>query len=401
MIDALYDAAAPALRGWLDENRARVVAVSQRVAYARGGGSTTMPALDAAHTALLAAFRLFPRHPYGGSGVDFGARTLNALMSRWDFPDDVRRAIVWVPGSGTSASAQLISPTQVKAVRDTLVEEGTLAVKTRNRAGTPTGWAFTEPPTRFSTHDAYAAAMRALFDAPPPTPPVEASTPAFRSITQGEIERLPVGTRLETETGLTHVKLTGDWFLLFAHAGAPRQTRSLIGKVRVTPPDARALWALIMDHAYAQITLAGGVEVTVDVPAEIRALLDAEIRAQDPEAFARRMLATARSRALPGARFPAVREEGAEISEGPGFIRVTFAPLTPSVPLRHLSAPTKDTPLSIEEQRRLARANSIALDIVDDGGKLPADVERLLNLTGRKLTPAEGRRMIAWLDTVE
>ena len=184
MIDALYDAAAPALRGWLDKNRARVVAVSQRVAYARGGGSTAMPVLDPAHTALLGAFRLYAQHPNRGSGVvDFGASTLDALMARWDFPNDVRRVIVWVYGPGTAGSPKLNAPAKVKAVRDALVEEGTLTVKTRNRTGTPTGWAFTEPPTRFASHAEFSAAMRALFDAPPPTPPVKAPPPTVEAAT--------------------------------------------------------------------------------------------------------------------------------------------------------------------------------------------------------------------------
>lgn len=360
-----------------------------------------MPVLDIAHETLLRAFRIVARSPRGIERFNFGPRTLDVLTARWKFPATLRAAIARPTPAGFSSSAApatLTAPAQVKAVRDALIAEGTIAVVETDRTGRPLLWDFT-PTTPFPSMDAYRDALRALFT-PQDAPPVEA--PVFRSITHGEIVRLPVGTRVDTENGLHRVSLGGEWFVLLSPSGGSGlRTREVIGKVRVTPPDARALWALLMDHAYARITLAGGVEVDVDVPTELRALLDAEIQAQDQSAFARRVLAAARARALPSDRFPAVREEGAEISEGPGFIRVTFAPLTPSVPLRHLTTPTKDTPLSIEEQRKLARANSVALDIVDDGGKLPADIDRLLNQTGRKLTPAEARRMIAWRDTVE
>ena len=57
-------------------------------------------------------------------------------------------------------------------------------------------------------------------------------------------------------------------------------------------------------------------------------------------------------------------------------------------------------PLSDAEQRRLGKANAYALDWMDDGGTLPPEIDRLVNQTARKLTPEEGRRMIAWMDKV-
>jgi hypothetical protein len=299
-----------------------------------------MPVLDIAHETLLRAFRIVARAPRGIGRFNFGPRTLDVLTARWKFPATLRAAIARPTPAGCSSSAvpaTLTAPAQVKAVRDALIAEGTIAVAETDRTGKPLAWDFT-PTTPFPSMDAYRAALRALFT-PQDAPPVEA--PAFRSITHGEIVNLPVGTRVDTENGLHRVSLGGEWFLLLSPSGgAGLRTREVIGKVRVTPPDARALWALLMDHAYARITLAGGVEVDVDAPTELRALLDAEIQAQDQSAFARRVLAAARARTTGNTRLPAIREDAPQIYEGLGFIRATFAPLTPSMPLRHLTTPT-------------------------------------------------------------
>ena len=70
------------------------------------------------------------------------------------------------------------------------------------------------------------------------------------------------------------------------------------------------------------------------------------------------------------------------------------------VAVRRYFATRDAAPLSAEEQRRLGKANAYALDWMDDGGTLPPEIDRLVNQTARKLTPEEGRRMIAWLDKV-
>ena len=141
MIDALYTAAAPALRAWIDGNHARVVAVSQRVDKRRGGGST-MPALDAAHAAVLQAFRIEARNPYRAPRLDFGPVTVRGMMRRWGFPDDVTYAVVHKDTPGMAQPPRFHHPAQIKAVRDTLVAEGLIEPDETDTYGRVKAWTY-------------------------------------------------------------------------------------------------------------------------------------------------------------------------------------------------------------------------------------------------------------------
>ena len=130
-----------------------------------------MPVLDIAHETLLRAFRVAARSPREMGRFNFGPRTLYALMARWKFPATLQAAIARPTPAGFSSSAApatLTAPAQVKAVRDALIAEGTIAVAETDRTGKPLAWDFT-PTTPFPSVDAYRAALDALFtpqDAP-------------------------------------------------------------------------------------------------------------------------------------------------------------------------------------------------------------------------------------------
>jgi hypothetical protein len=240
VIDALYTAAAPALRAWIDGNHARVVAVSQLVDKRRGGGSPmlarklttaqtnalnlierygdltrtetgsreywlvndfstdiptrvansllemgvierddtrspvvererhvgktittyyrrradtpvsapavkpakTAPALDAAHAAVLQAFRIEAGNPYRAPRLDFGPVTVRGMMRRWGFPDDVTYAVVHKDTPGISRPPRFHHPAQIKAARDTLVAEGLIEPDETDTYGRVKAWTY-------------------------------------------------------------------------------------------------------------------------------------------------------------------------------------------------------------------------------------------------------------------
>jgi hypothetical protein len=129
------------------------VDVTQRMGE-EGGGGSTMPTLDAAHNALLQAYRIEARSPFRASGLDFGAGTVGAMLHRWKFPDAVMYAVVWKPMPGISTPPRFHRPSQVKAVRDALVAEG-LIVPDRK------AWAYA-PVEPFPSREAYRAAIAEL-----------------------------------------------------------------------------------------------------------------------------------------------------------------------------------------------------------------------------------------------
>jgi hypothetical protein len=136
-----------------EETRRQGVDVSQQTGEERGGGST-MPTLDAAHNALLQAYRIEARSPFRASGLDFGAGTLGAMLHRWGFPDAVKYAVVWKPMPGISTPPRFHRPSQVKAVRDALVAEGLIVPNQR-------AWAYA-PVEPFPSREAYRAAIAEL-----------------------------------------------------------------------------------------------------------------------------------------------------------------------------------------------------------------------------------------------
>lgn len=129
------------------------VDVSQQTGE-EGGGGSTMPTLDTAHNALLRAFRIEARNPFRGSGFDFGAGTVGAMLARWKFPDVVKYAVVWESMPGVSHPPRFHHPSQVKAVRDALVAEG-LVVPAHGRVK---AWSYA-PTELFPDREAYKAAL--------------------------------------------------------------------------------------------------------------------------------------------------------------------------------------------------------------------------------------------------
>lgn len=136
------------------------VATSQR-AGKEGGGGSTMPALDAAHNALLQAFRIEARNPSRASQLDFGPMVVRGMMRRWNFPDDVMHAVVWKDIPGTSQPPRFHHPAQVKAVRDALVAEGLVVPAQTDSYGRVKAWAY-GPVEPFPTREDHAAAIAEL-----------------------------------------------------------------------------------------------------------------------------------------------------------------------------------------------------------------------------------------------
>lgn len=135
------------------EMRRRGVDVSQQTGEERGGGST-MPTLDAAHNALLQAYRIEARNPFRASGLNFGAGTVGAMLHRWKFPAAVKYAVVWEHMPGISTPPRFHRPSQVKAVRDALVAEGLIVPDQK-------AWAYA-PVEPFPSREAYRAALAEL-----------------------------------------------------------------------------------------------------------------------------------------------------------------------------------------------------------------------------------------------
>lgn len=171
--------------------------------------------------------------------------------------------------------------------------------------------------------------------------------PEFRVRSQGEMDKLPLGSLVEDETGKTQIKITPPsgsawvWFLNLPRDGAaPYETSEFWGKLRITPPDPARVWGLLMDHPDVRSTSSGGVDLIVLVPPKIEAFLDPVIEAQDPEAFKARVLRAARTRTVAaGAPFPDVRADAGNLSHGPGFYMVSFPAVAPLVlKSKHASA---------------------------------------------------------------
>ncbi len=122
-----------------------------------------MPALDAAHTALLQAFRIEARNPFRALSLDFGPTLVRAMLRRWGFPDDVLYAVVWKETPGISTPPRFHRPSQVQAVRDALVAEGLVVAAQTDTYGRVKAWAYA-PVEPFPSREAHAEAIKALVD---------------------------------------------------------------------------------------------------------------------------------------------------------------------------------------------------------------------------------------------
>jgi hypothetical protein len=140
-----------------------------------------MPALDAAHSALLQAFRIEARNPSRAPQLDFGPMVVRGMMRRWRFPDDVMHAVVWKEIPGTSQPPRFHHPAQIKAVRDALVAEGLVVPAQTDTYGRVKAWAYA-PVAPFPTREAYEAAIAQLV-APPPVPVPVPAPRRLRSLT--------------------------------------------------------------------------------------------------------------------------------------------------------------------------------------------------------------------------
>lgn len=127
-----------------------------------GGGGSTMPTLDAAHNALLQAFRIAARNPHRADRLDFGPMVVRGLMRRWGFPDDVMYAVVWKETPRISTPPRFHRPSQVKAVRDALVAEGLVVPAQTDTYGRVKAWSYAPAVETFPTVEEYEDAIEAL-----------------------------------------------------------------------------------------------------------------------------------------------------------------------------------------------------------------------------------------------
>lgn len=136
------------------------VDVSQRTGEDGGGGST-MPNLDAAHNALLQVLRLAPRHPLAAERLDFGPVAMRHYMRRAGLPDELTNAVVVFHRVRSSVPLRLVRPSQVAAVRETLVSEGVVVPVLTDTYGRVRLWGFA-PVEKFATQEAYNSALAAI-----------------------------------------------------------------------------------------------------------------------------------------------------------------------------------------------------------------------------------------------
>ena len=136
------------------------VDVTQRTGEDGGGGST-MPNLDAAHNALLQVLRLAPRNPLAAERLDFGPVAMGHYMSRAGLPDELTDAVVAYRRVRSNVPLRLVRPSQVAAVRETLVSEGVVVPVVTDTYGRVRLWGFA-PVEKFATQEAYNSALAAI-----------------------------------------------------------------------------------------------------------------------------------------------------------------------------------------------------------------------------------------------
>jgi hypothetical protein len=126
-----------------------------------GGGGSTMPNLDAAHNALLQVLRLAPRNPLAAERLDFGPVAMSHYMSRAGLPDELTDAVVAFRRVRSNVPVRLVRPSQVAAVRETLVSEGVVVPVVTDTYGRVRLWGFA-PVEKFATQEAYNSALAAI-----------------------------------------------------------------------------------------------------------------------------------------------------------------------------------------------------------------------------------------------